>query len=227
MLGMAIAGALGSAAGTALGNALGGNDEDRKLLDEAIFDLKSATNFKVGLYKQAAQVARQGAKFQSNVFKQAGDIAVLISNFNVAQEQTNLRRTEDALGRQISDVVSTNWATASGNGLSLNSKSTMVVQNEALNVASRQITQIQNDSRQKQASIQFQGLLTKMQYENQATAAEYSGELQALGFENQAIATKYEGDLEIYKIMMENPKIEKQSIGEAAALGAIRGLGMG
>lgn len=225
ILGGVVAGAIGGAAGTAIGNMTIGKRDPR--IDEAIFDIKSATKYKAGLYRSAASIAMSGAKFQADVYRQAGDLAEITAAGNVAQEQANTRRSEDAIGRQLVDLSAKNYTAASANGISINSKSVMVVQNEALNSVTRTVMQDRNDSLQRQSAITYQAALTKMEYENQARSAIYSGQVQAMQYENIARATEYEGALEVYKIEINNPQPQKSSILEGAAMGGLRGgLGM-
>ena len=222
----ALLGGAAYAAGFALGG--GGNNQSNKLLDDSIFDIRAASNFKIGLYKQAEDNARAGAKFQADVYRQAGNIAVLTSNANAALDEQQTNRTIDVAGRQVSDTIATNFASTAANGISIGSKSTQIVQNEVLNIANREMYNLHNDSLQRQSAIKYEGLLTQMSYENQARAATYSGEIQAQSYENQAIYEKYQADTEIYKIKMDNldsnsggMSAGEAGIGQAAALAAV------
>lgn len=224
VLGSMVAGAVGRAAGAALGKALSKPD---KRIEESLFNIKQATKYKSGLYRNAASIAKSGAKFQADVYRQAGQIAEITAAGNVAQEQANVRRSEDAIGRQLIDLSAKNYGSAAANGVSLASKSVMIVQNEAMNAVTRTVVQERNDSLQRQSAIRYQAALTKMQYENEARGAIYSGDIQAMEYENKARAIDYEGAVEIYKIKTGTANQGGGSIGEAGALGAIQGFAMG
>jgi hypothetical protein len=191
-------------AGQALGNLAGGGSAQQKAFQEAMDTIKAGTKLKVGIYKQAGQQATQGAAFEARIDRTAGDIAVLTSNWNIASEQAATEKASDALGQELRTSISSNIATAGSMG-NLGSKSTMAVNNDLIAAAERNDRQTRNDSTMKQSMIRYEGLLTQMQYENQARGAEYQGALTAQSYKNQELAAQYEGDNEIYNMMMDNP----------------------
>lgn len=225
LLGAAIAGAAGQAAGNALGNLVAGNAQN-KALEEAIFDIKSGAAYKANLYRQAGSIAMAGAKFSADVYRQSAKISDLVAGSNIAKEQSDLNRAEDALGRQLNDLMSKNYASAAANGTSIASKSIIAVQNEVLNTATTNAIQSRNDSLQRQNAIKFDAALTKMQYENQARASIYSGQIAAMQYENKARATEYDAATEVYKIET-GTSSGQASFGEAAGAGAASGLAQG
>ena len=222
ILGAMAAGAIGQTAGYVLG----GGGSQNPLIKEAISDIEDSTRFKVSLYRNAGSIAKSGAKFQADVYRQAGTLAELTAEGNIAQEQANQRRAEEATGRQLTDVMSKNYTSTAANGISLASKSTMMVQNEVMNTVTRTVIQGRNDSLQRQSAARYNAALTKMQYENQARAAIYSGDIQAMQYENQARAIQYESDIEVYKIKTGQAG-GGSSIGEQAGMGALGGLAQG
>jgi hypothetical protein len=67
ILGAMAAGAIGQTAGYVLG----GGGSQNPLIKEAISDIEDSTRFKVSLYRNAGSIAKSGAKFQADVYRQA------------------------------------------------------------------------------------------------------------------------------------------------------------
>jgi hypothetical protein len=155
--------------------------------------------FQASVYRQSGVASKQGADFQAKVYRQAGAAAKVAANFNIALEEFQLARQQGAIGRQLDDVISENYARTASNGISMSSRSVMSVQNEVFSNAERNYTQIKNDTVQRQTLIDFQGKLAEMNYENEARAAEYSGLVAQQSAENQARAAEYQGKVDAYK----------------------------
>jgi hypothetical protein len=174
----------------------------------------------------------QGAQLQADVYRQAGQVAQLSSNYDAAVNNLKSSYTEDNIGRQMTDMLSKNDALAASNGLSLSSKSAFLINNDILASSEKQMAINRASTAQQNSMTLFEGNLQSMADENQARAAIYSGELQQTEYENQAKATQYQGDVDVYELMMENPETfmnKGSGVAEQGILGAAQGaiLGLG
>lgn len=180
---------------SSIGQAMGG----LTMIDDGIDIIKQGASYQAGVYRQSGQIAQEGAAFQAQVDRQAGQAALIAANYNIALDQVDTGRQNEALGRQLADVTSSNYATTAAHGISISSKSTMMVQNDIITTTARQVIRNNNDAHQRQSLIDYQGKLTQVQYENQARADEYSGAVANLNYENQARAAEYQGEVDAYK----------------------------
>jgi len=188
----------GSGIATALGGAFSAF-QGLTMMNSGLDLIKQGSTFQAGIYREAGKAAVQGSQFQASVFRTAAISSTVLTNYNIALDENTTRRNEDALGRQLSDITSTNYATMGASGISINSRSSMAVQNTVMTMAERQFVQIRNDTKQRQSLMQYQGELVAMQYENEARAAEYSGLVQQQASENQALSAEYQGKVDTYK----------------------------
>lgn len=169
------------------------------MMNDSIDMIKQGADFQAGVYRASGQAALQGAQFQAAVFRQSGQAALMTANYNIAIDQFQTNRQDDALGVQMHNVLSSNYASAGSSGISIGSKSTMLVQSSIVGNAEKQSVQMFNDAQQRQGLIQYQGALANMQFENQARAAEYSGAVAVQEAENNARAAHYQGQVDAYK----------------------------
>lgn len=160
---------------------------------------KDAANFQAGAYRASGLASKQGADFQAKVYRQAGEAAKASANYNIALEQLQLGRTQEATGQELLSTLSSNWAKAGSSGVSVYSRSTIAVQNSVISAAERNWVRNKNDTLQRQQLIRYQGNLVATQYENEARAAEYSGLVMQQEAENRARAAEYQGEVESYK----------------------------
>ena len=169
------------------------------MMSEGIDMISDGANLSAGIYRSSGKAAVQGANFKASVYRQAGQAAVTSANYNIALDEMQTQRQQDALGRQLTDVLSSNSAIAASSGISMSSKSSMMVNNDILSTAERQFVQQRNDANQRQSLLTYQGQLAKMSYENQARAAQYEGQVAAQAAENQARNAEYQGEVAVYQ----------------------------
>ncbi len=139
-------------------------------------------------FNYAAQAARGGANLNAAVYRNSGKAALTVADYNESLNRQEESRASDALARQIAPLMSTNRATAAQNGFSFGSGSYLAVTSQVMSNLESQIRQDRNTAKQQRDQIHYEGLLTNMQYENQARAAEYAGETAATSYEYQAKA---------------------------------------
>ena len=113
----------GSGLATGLMSGIGQALQGMTLLNDGIDITKAATKFNAGVYRQAGDTSMAGAKFQADVHRQAGQAALHAANYNIALDQLQTSRQQDALGRQLTDIISSNTAKTAANGIMINSKS--------------------------------------------------------------------------------------------------------
>lgn len=192
----------GSSGGAGMGSAMQGifgTLQGLTMLGDGLDMIKDGANFQAGIYRESGKAAVEGSKFQASAYRNAGAASLVVANYNIAVDEIQTQRQQDALGRQLSDVMSSNSAITAANGISINSRSTMAVQNNIMTTAERTFVQTRNDATQRQSLITYQGKLSEMSYENQARAAEYSGLVQQQEAENRARSAEYQGKIDAYK----------------------------
>ena len=162
--------------------------------------ISDGASYTAGVYRSAGKASKQGSDFKASVYRQSGSAAIVAANYNIALDELQTNRQQDALGRQLKDVLSSNNAVFSSTGLGIGSKSAMLVNNTVLSTVERQAVQTKNDAMQRQSLIRYQGQLTQTQYENMARAEEYSGQVAVQSAENQARSAEYSGKVESYKV---------------------------
>lgn len=168
-------------------------------LNEGAKLAEAGGKYKAGVYRAAGEQAILGGQYEAKVYRQSGLAAEIATNFNIALDQQKTNRQQDALTRQFGDTISSNYATAGAQGISLSSGSFQAVQADVTSTAERTFTYNRNDAINRQSLMRFQGALTKMEYENKARAAVYSSQVAKQNYENQARAAIYEGKVEAYK----------------------------
>jgi hypothetical protein len=145
--------------------------------------------------RQAAQVATQGGAYSAAVYRQASAQSVQEASYEIDIDRYNTANQNDALSRQIQEVFSTNRATMAANGFSAASGSYLSVQSAALDRLTTQVIQNHNAAIQRQKNINYQGLLSSYNFENQARGSEYQAAVQSVQLENQARGTEYQAQL--------------------------------
>lgn len=169
------------------------------MMNSGIDLIQDGAAYQAGVYRSSGKAAKQGADFQASVYRQSANAAIVSANYNVALDQLQTDRQQDALGRQLKDVLSSNNAKIASSGIGFGSKSGMMVNSDVMSTVERQFVANKNDSLQRQSLIRYQGALTQAQYLNQAIAAQYSGDIAVQNAENQARSAEYGGDVAAYK----------------------------
>lgn len=129
------------------------------------------------LMSDGADQALAGAEFNAKLYDMAATSSIEMAEYNVALQQINSQRIQNALAQEYRSIREKNVSAWSTSGFSFASDSFNAVQNKVQSsVERRLIEQKNNDIIQKQ-NIRYEGKAAAVNYENQAKAARYQGEL--------------------------------------------------
>ncbi len=174
------------------------------LINEGAQIQVDGANLQADADRGAGQQALQGGQYSAGVYRQAGNAAIAEANYNVALNQINTARQNNALAKQTIQVNSTNRVTQAKSGFSFGSKSYLAVQANVLDNVTQQVVQLRNSAKQREQQITYEGLLTNQAYENKARSAEYQGQAAQVAAENRARASEYSGEVASYQAGTKN-----------------------
>lgn len=171
----------------------------------------------IGMQLGAGMLAQQGASAQADMIRVGGDIAAQgalftasgyrqssvavgqASAFNLEVDKINLKRRLDASSRQAQRLISRQSGQQAASGLSLGSKSFLMLKNETLDVMSRGFLHMKVDAEnQKNAKI-FETKIRQMNLENQARASEYQAAAEQVLAANRAAQAEYQGEVAAFQ----------------------------
>lgn len=168
-----------------------------------------------GLTKQfqAANITSSGANREASAILQGGEMSAqgyLLSaagyrtaqgsiegslNFNLAIDRKNLTRQLSATSRQAQRVLGRQTVEAASSGFNLNSKSFLMLRNEATDLFSNALLNLKLDAENTRRSNIFQAEVQKVNLENQARAAEFQAAVARTSAINRANQASFQGTL--------------------------------
>lgn len=140
------------------------------------------------------EIAAQGSLFQAAGFRQSAVSLGQANTFNLAIDKINLQRQLQATSRQFQRTVGTQMTQQAGTGLSLTSKSYLMVRNESADLFSRAMLNMKVDAENTKRSKIFETQVRQMNLENQARGAEYQAAAERVLASNRAAMAEWQGE---------------------------------
>lgn len=143
---------------------------------------------------QGGEIAAQGAKMTADSYRQSAEMVQMSANFNAQIEKVNTYQMLQATGRQAQRAFGLQTAQLAQSGINLGSKSALMVRNEALDIYSKQLSNIKINAANKAEARRFETQARMVNLENQARAAEYQGAVERVNAANRAAQANYQAD---------------------------------
>lgn len=140
---------------------------------------------------QGGEVAAQGALLSAAGFRESAKAVAGATQFNLGVQQINTQRQLSSMARQMQRVVGRQLNTQAKTGLSLTSKSFLMVQAETSNFFEQQILNLKVDAENQRKSMIYESNVRQVQLENQARAAEYQAAAERVLAANRAAQARY------------------------------------
>lgn len=112
-----------------------------------------------------------GTHQQMKAYEAAGVASMASARYNAAIEELNSERRQVEMGRQVSNILSTQRAQAGASGLDVTSKSFLALMNESISSFESAIINERNVSEQRQDSLIYQGRVAEAAAKAKADAA--------------------------------------------------------
>ena len=144
---------------------------------------------------QGGDVQSIGFGLQAAAYRQSKVAVQQATDFNLGINALNTHRQLKASAEQFQRVVGRQLLQQANTGLSLGSKTFLMQRNEAMDVYTRQLTNLKIDSENNRRAQVFQSNLKRVNLENQARAAEYSGQAARVNAANAATSARSKGSI--------------------------------
>lgn len=158
--------------------------------------MKTASGFEAQASSiiQGGEIAAQGAQMTADSYRQSAQMVQMASIFNSQVDKFNTFQQIQSVGRNAQRAFGLQTAQIAQAGLSQTSKSALMLRNEAMDVFTKQISNIKIDARNKQEARRFETESRMVNLENQARAAEYQGAVERVNAQNRASQAQYQAD---------------------------------
>lgn len=122
---------------------------------------------------QGGEVAAQGAQLTADGFRVSKESVRQAAEFNQGIHKINTQRRMSAVSRQFQRTTGQQFAAQATSGLSLGSKSFLLIQAETRDSFERSLKNISIDAINQANAARFQSEVKQVQLENQARASEF------------------------------------------------------
>lgn len=129
--------------------------------------------------QQAINTQIQGGLIQSQAYRNSGNQARAIANYNIQLNKIDLNRKMSDLNRNVQRAIGKQRSQAVATGFAGTSKSFLAVMNETLDGFDQAATLAQTNFNIKSDQIRFQAEQHRVDSENRARAAEFESQVAA------------------------------------------------
>lgn len=161
---------------------------------QGISTLQSGASLQASSIIQGAEVSAAGAQLTAAGFRQQAVTVQEATDFNLKIQALNTSRQVQDLTRQFQKTVGAQITQQAGSGISLTSKSFLMLQNEASDFFTRQLRNLKVDAENARRAETFRAESQRVQLENQARAAEYQAAAERVLAANRAAAVKFQAE---------------------------------
>jgi hypothetical protein len=133
----------------------------------------SAANAQAKNTLLGGSIAAQGYNLTASGYRVSAQSVAAATQFNLELQKINSVRQLDSLGIQYQRTIGANMAATAASGISLSSKSALLVQNETANTFEKALLNMKLDAENTRRGMIFESQVTQTNLENQARSAEY------------------------------------------------------
>lgn len=144
---------------------------------------------------QGGEVAAIGAQLTASGFRESAKAVQAATGFNLDILQQNSLRQLAAVSRQFQRTLGSQIVTQARSGLSLTSKSFLLVQSESIDVFNDTLNKIKIDAENQRRSQVFQSQIRQVNLENQARAADFRASAERVLASNRAAEAAFQGEI--------------------------------
>lgn len=173
--------------------------------------MQAATDVQINNIRASGQIAAQGALLSASGYRESAKALEPALMFNLEIDSMNHQRQLDAMGRQASRILSKQTAQVAQAGISVGSKSALMMRNEVVNNLSTQVLYSSIDTENKRRAEIFGKNMQvytlegqAINAENQANIATWQAEVSAVNARNQQAISSYQSN---QKVMSGIPSI--------------------
>lgn len=134
-------------------------------------------------------LSSQGSKLAAKSYRQASSLVGQATAFNLDVQSTNTLRQLQDLTRSYQLLASKQIAGMAASGLSLNSKSFLQLQSEAVQTTTTKLMQAKMDAENQRRATLFSSYIQQTNLENQARAADYQAQVDIILAQRRAVNT--------------------------------------
>jgi hypothetical protein len=152
---------------------------------------------------QGGEIAARGATLTASGFRQSAEAIQRANIFNTNINKINEKRRLAAMSRQFQRTTGSQLAAQSRSGLSLTSKSFLMVQAETANTFEKAMLDFKIDAENARRAQGFQAAVQRVNLENQARAAEFRAAAERAMAATRAAEARYQGEVAQFKSMQQ------------------------
>ena len=146
----------------------------------------------------AGEIQAQGSLFTAAGYRVSAQSVADVTQFNLQIQKSNALRQISSISRQAQLVLGNNLATTASRGISVGSKSALLVRQETASTFERQILNLKiNSENQRRATI-FESQIRQNNLENQARASEFQAAASRVLASNRASAVEAQGRADLF-----------------------------
>lgn len=144
---------------------------------------------------QGGEISAQGALLSAEGFRVSAQSVEQATQFNLGIHRVNSQRKLAATARQFQRITGRQFIAQATSGLSLGSKSFLMVQAESRDMFERQLHNISVDALNQRNAIQFQSEVKQVNLENQAKAATFRAASERALASTRAAEARFQGEI--------------------------------
>lgn len=152
---------------------------------------RSGAQSQINSIYTGAEIAAQGQLMNAAALRSSINTVNQSLNFNLGVDAMNSQRRLSSMSRQFERTIGRQLSQQATTGLSLTSKSFLMVQNETRSHFEQEMLNFKIDAENQRRSKMFDAEVRKTNLENQARAAEYNAASQRVLASNRAASVRY------------------------------------
>lgn len=147
----------------------------------------------------AGEIQAQGSLMTAAGFRVSKQSVQDVANFNIQVQKINELRQLSSMSRQFQRTLGANMSAVSGSGISVSSKSALMVRNEVAGTFEKAMLNFKLDAENRRRATIFESNIRQTNLENQARASEYQAAASRVLAANRASETSAAGTASMFQ----------------------------
>lgn len=158
---------------------------------EAFNIKKSAAQAQINSLNMAGDLEYQGGILSAEGYRKSKVSVANATAYNIAQDNLNVQREMESLSRQFQRTIGEQVVATASQGISLTSKSALMIRNETVDVYDKALLQLKINAENNIRNQLYESRVKQAELEQQAIASEYQGRLSRTLAANRAAEVEY------------------------------------
>ena len=147
---------------------------------------KSAAQTQINSLNMAGDLEYSGGMLSAEGYRNSKRSVSNATSYNIAQDNINVQREMQSLGRQFQRTIGEQVVATAAQGISLTSKSALMLRNETVNVYDKALLQVKLNAENNIRNQLYESRVKQSELEQQAVASEYQAKLARVVAANRA-----------------------------------------